>query len=178
MRIRSCIILISVAIWSPAANSSAQMSPEKLRDDLLQHFILSSSKVLQLSEAVPAGLYEWAPSEGVMTVAHVFAHIARYNYMYLEENLGIAAPEEIDYHKIEDIRDKERLVGILQESVRHAQEAIRAMRVEDLMAETVLYGRDVEGWSVLVQLVSHLNEHTGQSVAYARMNGIVPPWSM
>jgi len=26
-------------------------------------------------------------------------------------------------------------------------------------------------------IANHVSEHMGQSVAYARMNGIVPPWS-
>ena len=43
---------------------------------------------------------------------------------------------------------------------------------------TTLYGRRVAGWAVLFQLIAHMNEHVGQSVSYARMNGIVPPWSM
>jgi hypothetical protein len=28
-----------------------------------------------------------------------------------------------------------------------------------------------------LRILAHVNEHMGQSVAYARMNGIVPPWS-
>ena len=32
-------------------------------------------------------------------------------------------------------------------------------------------------WAVLLQLLAHMNEHLGQSIAYARMNGVVPPWS-
>jgi uncharacterized damage-inducible protein DinB len=43
---------------------------------------------------------------------------------------------------------------------------------------TRLYGRDVGEWAVLLQLVTHMNEHLGQSIAYARMNGVTPPWSM
>jgi uncharacterized damage-inducible protein DinB len=42
---------------------------------------------------------------------------------------------------------------------------------------TRLYGRELPRWGVLVQLVAHMNEHLGQSIAYARMNGVVPPWS-
>jgi hypothetical protein len=49
--------------------------------------------------------------------------------------------------------------------------------VMEVGQSTELYGRDVEKWAVLVQLVAHMNEHLGQSIAYARMNGIVPPWS-
>ena len=47
----------------------------------------------------------------------------------------------------------------------------------DLTKMTRLYGRDVAQWAVLLQLVAHLNEHLGQSIAYARSNGVVPPWS-
>ena len=48
---------------------------------------------------------------------------------------------------------------------------------EALEAETELYGRTGPAWAVLVQLETHLSEHLGQSIAYARMNGVVPPWS-
>ncbi len=51
------------------------------------------------------------------------------------------------------------------------------MTAEDLAEGTQLYGRDVAKWAVLVQLLAHMNEHVGQSIAYARMNGVVPPWS-
>ena len=51
------------------------------------------------------------------------------------------------------------------------------MTEDELTALTTLYGRRVAGWAVLFQLISHMNEHVGQSVSYARMNGIVPPWS-
>jgi hypothetical protein len=31
--------------------------------------------------------------------------------------------------------------------------------------------------AALIGLIGHLNEHLGQSIAYARTNKIVPPWS-
>ena len=178
MKYTTQTITTFVGLFLFSSQAIAQLSPEAVRDDLLQHFNYSSSKVLQLSEAIPAELFDWSPGEDIMSVGHVFAHIARYNYMYLEDNLGVAAPAGIDLDTLEEIRDKDRLVGILKESVRHAQKTIMALNSEELTQESVLYGRDVKGWSVIVQLVTHLNEHTGQSVAYARMNGIVPPWSM
>ena len=30
---------------------------------------------------------------------------------------------------------------------------------------------------VFTTMMNHLHEHLGQSIAYARMNGVVPPWS-
>ena len=53
----------------------------------------------------------------------------------------------------------------------------RGMSEADLNRSTTLYGRQVGQWAVLFQLVTHMNEHLGQAIAYARMNGVVPPWS-
>jgi len=152
-------------------------TPEVIRDEMLGQFSRSSDKMTQLSEAVPAELYGWSPGEGVMTVARVYAHIAHYNFMYLAENLGITAPEGVDWENLESLTDKTDITAALRGSIAHVKEQVGAMTEDDLTATTVLYGREVPGWAVLVQLVAHMNEHVGQSVAYARVNGIVPPWS-
>ena len=110
-----------------------------------------------------------------MEVAEVYMHLARYNFMYLDENLGIASP--IPYADLESIRDKERVREIFARSVDHVNASAAAMTEAALDAETRLYGREVPGWAVLFQLLSHMNEHVGQSVAYARMNDVAPPWS-
>jgi hypothetical protein len=39
------------------------------------------------------------------------------------------------------------------------------------------FGKDAIAEGVFLRLLVHNNEHMGQSIAYARMNGIVPPWS-
>ncbi len=59
----------------------------------------------------------------------------------------------------------------------HVRAVVAGMSDGDLEAGTRLYGRDVAKWAVLLQLVAHMNEHLGQSIAYARTNGVVPPWS-
>ena len=52
-----------------------------------------------------------------------------------------------------------------------------AMDASSLDRQTELCGRDVGEWAVMLQLVTQMNEHLGESIAYARMDGIVPPWS-
>ena len=151
--------------------------PITVRDELLGHFERSSRKISELARVMPAEKFSWAPAEGVMEVGEVYMHIARYNFMYLDENLGIAPPNGFDYADIESLRDKEKVREIHDMSVRHVLDQVGALTWADLEGATQLYGRTVPAWSVLVQLVSHMNEHVGQSVAYARMNGIVPPWS-
>ena len=62
-------------------------------------------------------------------------------------------------------------------AAKSARAVVDAMSDDDLAAPVELYGRQVASWAVLLQLVTHMNEHLGQSIAYARMNGVVPPWS-
>lgn len=166
-----------ILILITPSNLQAQSSASDVREDLLGHFSRSSSKMTRLSAAVPAELYTWSPGEGTMSVARVYAHIARYNYYYLETSLGIAAPESVNLDAMENTVDKRLVELMLRESVAHVKKHVGAMSEEDLNRQVTLYGRQVDAWQVLTQLVSHMNEHVGQSVAYARINGITPPWS-
>ena len=167
-------LTVAVVFATPAL---AQSAATDYRDEFLNHFAGSAQKMEQLSRAVPAELYTWSPGEGVMSIARVYAHIARYNYMYLDEQLGIKAPDGVDWQEFESITDKERIVALLAASIAHVKSATRQLSERDLTEKTRLYGRDVPGWAVLSQLIAHMNEHVGQSIAYARMNSIVPPWS-
>jgi len=160
-----------------AVASLGQSAPTDYRDEFLAHFARSSMKMTQLSQAVPDSLYGWSPGEGVMSIARVYMHIARYNYLYLDGSLGLKAPAAVDWQNFESVGDKATVVAALAASIEHVERHVRAMTEADLTRTTTLYGRDVPGWAVLFQLLSHMNEHVGQSIAYARMNGIVPPWS-
>jgi len=130
-----------------------------------------------LSEAVPAGLYAWRPSDEVFTVARVYAHIARYNYLYLVENVGVAPPPGVDWRNLESLTDKAAVREALLASIDFARAAIAELDAEDAGRTVQLYGRQVPVWAVLFQLVAHMNEHVGQAIAYARSNEIAPPWS-
>ena len=172
-RIALALLVLSLA---PAA-VSAQAPPPNFRGEWLLQFDASVEKLSALAEAMPAESYTWSPGEGVMPVGQVYMHIARYNYLYPAENLGIAAPAGVDMDRMEAERSKGAVVQALRQSIAHARAAAAAMDEADLARTTRLYGRDVPSWSVLLQLLAHMNEHLGQSIAYARMNGIVPPWS-
>ena len=38
-------------------------------------------------------------------------------------------------------------------------------------------GKTVTADGMYLRIIVHANEHMGQLIAYARVNGIVPPWS-
>lgn len=148
-----------------------------IRDEMMRQFGASMGKIIALAEAMPGESYTWSPGEGVMEVGHVYMHVARYNYLYPTQNLGMPLPDGIDMESMESIRNKDQILDALARSRDWVLESVAGMTPEELSRATQLYGREVPGWAVLVQLVAHMNEHVGQSIAYARMNGVVPPWS-
>jgi uncharacterized damage-inducible protein DinB len=159
-----------------APSLQAQAGPPDFREEFLGQFRASARKLVSLAEAMPATSMDWRPGEGVASVAEAFMHIARYNYYYPDVALGVST--DVDYEAWQGrVTDKGRVVEILAESMEHVYRVLDDMTDADLDRPTRLYGRDVGQWAVLLQLVTHMNEHLGQEIAYARMNGVTPPWS-
>jgi len=176
MRSIRLTLVLFLAACGIAPTLWGQSTPPDFRQEFTGQFGASARKLVALAEAMPATTYDWQPMDGVASVAQVYMHIARYNYMYPDQNLGVEA--SLAYDAFEDeVTQKEDVVAALSASMEHVRAVVEGMSDADLEAATRLYGRDVAKWAVLLQLVTHMNEHLGQSIAYARMNGVVPPWS-
>ena len=159
-----------------AAQSGAG-TPPNFKTEVLGQFGSSMEKFIALAKAMPADKFNWSPGPGVMTVARVYGHVARYNYYYPASSMSIAAPTTIGLDSLEKMTKKAEIVAMLEASNAHVRAAVSKLTDEQLAKPTTLYGRTVPQWAVLLQLVAHMNEHLGQSIAYARSNGVVPPWS-
>lgn len=170
--ILSAFMVVALGIQSALGQESAN----NFKSQFSQHFDYAS-RVLSLAKAMPAEKYTWRPSEEVSSVEEVYTHIARYNFYYPHNSLGIPAPDDVDVENIESISGKEEVVEILERSIEHVKESVEQMEASKLEEKTELYGRTVNGQAVLMQLITHKSEHVGQSIAYARMNGVVPPWN-
>ena len=157
--------------------ASSQAMPVGFRQEFLGQFNISMSKFIALAEAMPAEKYAWSPGAGVMSVAKVYAHVAHYNYRYPSLNMSVALPAGVRLDTLEAVAAKAQVLALLRQSGEFVRAAVNEMSESQLAAQTRLYGRDVHRWAVLFQLLAHMNEHLGQSIAYARMNGVVPPWS-
>ena len=172
---RGVLTLAAVAVLAVPARAQGISG---FGGELRGQFEASAEKLVALAEAMPAESYSWQPMEGVYTVAAAYMHVARYNYMYPDMYLGVEAPARVDYPSLEErVTSKDEAVRILAASMDHVRGVMDSMSDADLAKSTELYGREVESWAVLLQLLTHMNEHLGQAIAYARMNRVVPPWS-
>ena len=172
------LAVLTVFAALAAAPAYAQSTPPGFRDEFLGQFDASARKLVALAREMPADRYAWRPMEGVASVAQAFMHIASYNYYYPAVALDVPPPNGVDYESFEEtITEKARVVEVLERSMEHIRSVARRMDEAALAKPTRLYGRDVPQWAVLLQLITHMNEHLGQEIAYARMNHIVPPWS-
>jgi uncharacterized damage-inducible protein DinB len=146
------------------------------RSDALSHFDYVNKQIVDLANAIPAEKYSWRPAPGVRSVGEVFVHIAAGDNL-LPGFLGVARLPGLDRDSEKTITDKAKILDTLKAAIAHARASIAAEPDANLDKSVKFFGRDVTQRWIVLQMLSHAHEHLGQSIAYARMNGIAPPWS-
>jgi uncharacterized damage-inducible protein DinB len=148
-----------------------------LRGELLRSLGDARGKVIELATAMPEGKYAWRPEKGVRSVGEVYLHIAQANYT-LPGLAGVVIPADVDAAKLGDAKlDKAQTLAALTASFAHAVQAITDTPDSALDRPVKIFGREGTVREVFVITVAHAHEHLGQSIAYARTNGVVPPWT-
>jgi uncharacterized damage-inducible protein DinB len=124
---------------------------------------------------VMAGKYDWKPGEGVRSVGDVFNLIVTENGLLAGTLAGAAAGQ--GGGRGAQIIEPEKLQEALKTSYAILQKAIDGLSDADLKAPVRLFGKDFTKEGAVRYLFADQHEHLGQSIAYARSNGVVPPWS-
>lgn len=173
------------AFLSNTAYVQAQVNPYKqgtpgvtgYRSEVLAEVIIQEDKFSRMAEAIPAEKYTWRPAPDVRSFAEVFLHVATANYN-LYKLVGTPPPAGFDVKTLEkSTSDKAKVVATLKDSFAHARKAITAMSDADLEKSMDWFGGKNTERGILLFIVRHGAEHLGQSIAYARFSGIVPPWT-
>ena len=136
-----------------------------------------SRQLVALAEAMPAEKFAWRPGDGVRSTSEVFMHIALANFFLLSVT-GPKMPAEItssDFEKA--VTAKADVISWLKRSLDAVKTAHLAVKPADLKRKVKISGRDADVEGMYLRIIVHANEHMGQLVAYARVNGVVPPWS-
>ena len=144
--------------------------------DLLAELEGLEKKYLELAQAVPEAKFSWEPAPGVRSVSEVYMHAAAGNFM-MPSLFGYPAPEGAAWNMEEQITAKAQVMAKLKASFEHARQAIRNLPADRLEAQIDLFGDQATVRRALLLMAGHLHEHLGQSIAYARVVGVTPPWS-
>ena len=137
-------------------------------------FRATADEVQSLADKIPAGKFSWRPAEGVRSISDVYVHIAVAHLFFLE-TCGV----HVDMSKV--TRDAEKKIVAKPDVVKFLKDSIAAVEENypklDLAKKVKFLDADTTVEGVMIHLLAHTSEHLGQSIAYARMNGVVPPWS-
>ncbi len=159
-----------------ASASLAQKYPEGIWQGYDGEWNHVSQQLIALAEVTPAEKFAWRPVVGVRSTSEVYMHIAMSNF-YLLSVTGRKMPADLGEDAEKTVTSKAAVIGWLKRSLEAVKEAHLAEKPEDLQRKVHIADRDATVDGVYLRILVHANEHMGQLIAYARMTGVVPPWS-
>lgn len=156
--------------------ATAEAQPAGVGRGWMGEFEHASRQLLQLADAIPADKFAWRPAPGVRSVSELYMHTAIGNYILLR-HAGIKPP--VDLATLG--KEPEKSITGKAEVIKFAKDSFDAVRAvyptADKQKALKFFGNDTTAESVFLRLLVHNHEHMGQAIAYARANGIAPPWS-
>lgn len=188
MRYAACstltLSMLCAACATEQPGAAADQQPSAVAADLLSDVTEVEGKLVALAREMNARQYDWRPGTGVRSVGEVFMHVAADNYV-LPAMLGTPAPAATgvtaDYPTAVVFEQRklprDSIIAELERSFAHLKTALTGVlngRMDDTLE---FFGSKATVQKVWVSAATHLHEHLGQSIAYARSNGVVPPWS-
>src|SRR5882672_8061079 len=135
-----------------------------------------SSQLIALAEATPAEKFAWRPAAGVRSTSEVYMHIAIANF-YLLSVTGPKMPGDMKEDMEKSVTAKADVINWLKRSLEAVRAAHAAVKPVDLKRKVKIEDREATVDGMYLRIIVHDNEHMGQLIAYARMSGVVPPWS-
>lgn len=173
------VVALALAVAAPAA---AQQPP--IVADYLHDASEVGDKLVSLAQAMPENTWDWRPMEGVRSVAEVYRHVISDNYL-LAAMAGHPAPASTgittDYQTAvayeHRTMSKAETVEALEASFDHLKTALSATTADQLDQSVMLFGANTTIRGLWLMTITHVHEHLGQSIAYARSNRVTPPWS-
>mgnify|MGYP003332943309 FL=1 len=151
------------------------------REEYITQLEAVKKEILDLESAIPQEKFSWRPMDGVRSISEVYLHISGSVYLIL----GFASyesPKEISYSEKKKVwetatTDKKEIQKSLEQAFEFLNMTVVKMTDDDLEKKLQLFGKESTQRNALITIMNHLHEHLGQSIAYARMNGVIPPWT-
>ncbi len=134
---------------------------------------MAARHIVALAQAVPENKYNWRPAPGVRSISEVYMHIVLTNQFLLKQ---ADAPDTTNAPAGSEkkVTSKEQVIDWLNRSFSAVRKSYPKI---DASKKVVFFNRPSTAGNVMLRLLVHMNEHLGQSIAYARMEDVTPPWS-
>jgi len=154
----------------------AQTAPEGIWQGYDGEWRHVTEQLIALAEATPEEKFSWRPAPGVRSTSEVYMHIAMANF-YLLSVTGPKMPSDMKEGMEKTVTAKADVISWLKRSLDAVRQAHLAVTPKDLQRKVRIADRDAAVDGMYLRIIVHANEHMGQLIAYARMTGVVPPWS-
>ena len=182
---RATFIALAMALAVPLHSARAQEAFDArgavhVRDQYMVDLDTLHAKIVALAIALPEDTYTWRPAPGVRSVSETLMHIAHEWYYYVPTSVGGIAPANFGPPKAAETRlglvtKKSEVLDELAKSWSHGRAQVGAVDAAHLTGEYKPWGMPIDQAALV--MAGDLHEHLGQLIAYARMNGVKPPWT-
>jgi uncharacterized damage-inducible protein DinB len=170
-------LLLPLALLLGTVSVHAQVDPlEGLWQGYDGEWVHVSKQLVALAEAIPQDKYSWRPGPGVRSTSEVLMHIVIANFGLLNIT-GPTFPPDLKRSSEQTVTDKAQVIGWLKRSLDVVKAAHAKETPQDLQRNVTVAKRSATVDGMYLRILVHANEHMGQLIAYARVNGISPPWS-
>ena len=178
IRLLTVAMVLHVSVVSAQEKAEGAAAPPKpgFRAEYLYQLDDVQKKITDLAQAVPAEKYTWRPAEGVRSISEVYMHIAGANFLF-PSFVGHKSPAGLDRDLEKKVTEKAKVLDVLKQSFDHIRQAVMKTPDADLDKAAKFFGHETTVRDIFLTAALHMHEHLGQSIAYARMNGVVPPWT-
>ena len=179
---RRCTWMIAGALFVlPAAGAAQGGGMQAWQEQTVADLEQMRDKFISLAEAFPEELWDWTPMEGVRSVRDVMVLIVTEGHVFpgmwgADPPVGAASGFGAETARVAAM-SKADVIREMERSFDYMIDAFESMTEADLVADASWFGQATNGTGIVGHSVVDMHEHLGQSIAYARMNQIVPPWS-
>jgi DinB superfamily len=183
-------LAVIVAAATIAGAARAQDVPNRadaieIRKQFMNDLDTLHAKFTALANAIPAEKYSWRPAPGVRSIGEVFMHVSSEFYVWAPIAYGAKASPVIGttsdavMKQYESKSTKADVLKALKDGFAYTRSSIDGLDPNALVGTRKLYDGQLTGTIIEASfgMAGDLHEHLGQLIAYARMNGITPPWS-
>lgn len=181
----SVAVALALALSAAAPLATAVHAQQGFMSVMHRDLNDTQKKLVDLANAIPEAAYAWRPAPGVRSVGEVFQHIAADNYI-LPAFMGTPAPAATgittEYstavaYETRPGLTKAQIIADLEASFAHLHQAVNVNTDANITENINWFGTPATRLQSMTGTVGHLHEHLGQLIAYARSNGVKPPWS-